>query len=187
MVKAHHAVIVPEKPVFNTYMNPTDTNAGGYAGSYMHKTVMPAFAQGLIGAFGAGHLLKNSFDGSDMAASKPLSCICRLMTLSMFGGEEPWLGDDGLSYYFAKDNCLGGVQLAAFRLHPDLRGKDMWWVSDLPSSYAPSRYDILEAFSNPGRFMWNQNRKKIFAGIGDGQWPNASNKNCGVRPFALLV
>ena len=187
-VTAHHAVIVPEKPVFNTYMNPTDTNAGGYAGSYMHRTVMPAFAKGLIGAFGEKHLLKSSFDGSGRAASKTLSCICRLMTLSMIVGEEPWSGDDGLSYYFAKDNCLGGVQLAAFRLNPDLKRKDMWyWASDSPSSHTPSRYDIFEVFSNPGRFMWNQNRKKLFASIGDGQLPNASNTGGGVRPFALLV
>ncbi len=190
-VTAHHAVIVPEKPVFNTYMNPTDTNAGGYAGSYMHRTVMPAFAKGLIGAFGEKHLLKSSFDGSDSAASDPFSCICRLMTLSMIVGEEPWSGDDGLSYYFANDSCLGGVQLAAFRLHPDLKGKDMWYrASDLPSSRTSSNSPMaiaFEAISNPGRFMWNQNRKKIFASIGDGQLPNASNTGGGVRPFALLV
>ena len=191
-VTAHHAVIVPEKSVFSAYMNPTDTNAGGYAGSYMHKTVMPAFAQGLIGAFGDKHLLKSSFDDSDMASSAPLACICRLMTLSMIVGEDSWSGDDGLSYYFSKDSCLGGAQLAAFRLNPDLRGKDMWWASDLPSSHPIEPLDyIADFFGNRARclsrYWWSENRNKLFASIGDGQCPNASNKSGGVRPFALLV
>ena len=129
-VTAHHAVIVPEKPVFSTYMNPTDTNAGGYAGSYMHKTVMPAFAKGLIGAFGEKHLLKSSFDDYDMAAA-PLSGICRHMTLSMVFGQA--LQVDGLSSScYVKDNCMGGASFAAFSLHQDLRGKNIswYWVSD---------------------------------------------------------
>lgn len=45
-VTAHHAVIVPETPVFQAYMNPTDTTKGGYAASYMQWTYMPAFAWG---------------------------------------------------------------------------------------------------------------------------------------------
>ena len=122
---AHHVVIVPEESVFSTYMNPTDTNAGGYAGAYMHKTVMPAFAKGLIGAFGEKHLLKSSFDETDSAASNPLSCVCRLMTLSMVFGQAE-LPSDGLDWSnYVKDKCMGEEQLAAFSLHPALRGKDM--------------------------------------------------------------
>ena len=129
-VTAHHAIIVPAKPVFYAYMNPTDINKGGYAGSYMHKTVMPAFSKGLTGAFGEKHLLKSSFDDYDMAAA-PLSGICRHMTLSMVFGQA--LQVDGLSSScYVKDNCMGGASFAAFSLHQDLRGKNIswYWVSD---------------------------------------------------------
>ena len=168
-VTTHHAVIVPETPVFDTYMNPTDINKGGYAGSYMHKTVMPAFAKGLIGAFGAEHLLKCSFDGSDRT-SAPLSCTCRLMTLSMVFGQT--LPSNGWDWsYYVKDKCMGGEQLAAFSLHPELRGQNMWyWVSDLasgsPSAFA-SVYDYDGGVRADARY--------------------ASCARVGVRPFALLV
>ncbi|MDY3144780.1 MAG: hypothetical protein SOW06_05370 [Succinivibrionaceae bacterium] len=168
-VTAHHAVIVPEEPVFYTYMNPTDTNKGGYAGSYMHKTVMPAFALGLIGAFGTEHLLKCSFDGSGRT-SDPLACTCRLMTLSMVFGqaELPSNGWDWSNYI--KDKCMGGEQLTAFSLHPELRGQNMWyWVSDSSSS-SSSLFALVYDYVD---------------GV-DASAHDASNA-CGVRPFALLV
>ena len=172
-VTAHHAIIVPAKPVFYAYMNPTDINKGGYAGSYMHKTVMPAFAKGLIGAFGAEHLLKCSFDGSDRT-SAPLSCTCRLMTLSMVFGQTLPSNCWGWSYY-VKDKCMGGEQLAAFSLHPKLRGQNMWyWVSDLPSSSWP----------------WSSSTFACVRASGDGVDAvagSASLAGGGVRPFALLV
>ena len=173
-VTTHHAVIVPETPVFYTYMNPTSTNAGGYAGSYMHKTVMPAFALGLIGAFGTEHLLKCSFDGSGRT-SDPLACTCRLMTLSMVFGqaELPSSGWDWSDY--VKDKCMGGEQLAAFSLHPELRGQNMWyWVSDLPSSSRP----------------WSSSDFAYVYGLDLGVHARAfaaPNAYPGVRPFALLV
>ena len=173
-VTTHHAVIVPETPVFDTYMNPTNTNAGGYAGSYMHKTVMPAFALGLIGAFGTEHLLKCSFDGSGRT-SDPLACTCRLMTLSMVFGqaELPSNGWDWSCY--VKDKCMGGEQLAAFSLHPELRGQNMWyWVSDLPSSSCP--------WSSPGFAYVLDYAAGVAAGAS-----NAPYADVGVRPFALLV
>ena len=175
-VTTHHAVIVPETPVFNTYMNPTNTNAGGYAGSYMHKTVMPAFAKGLIGAFGTEHLLKCSFDGSGRT-SDPLACTCRLMTLSMvFGQTLPSSGFDW-SYYI-KDKCMGGEQLAAFSLHPELRGQNMWyWVSDLPSFSWP-----LSSWSSSYFAYVHDNVVGVHASA-----DRASGALVGVRPFALLV
>lgn len=174
-VTAHHAVIVPEEPVFSTYMNPTDPNAGGYAGSYMHRTVMPAFAKGLIGAFGEKHLLKSSFDGSDRAASKPLSCICRLMTLSMVFGQEELPSERGWSD-FEKDNCMGEAQFAAFRLHPGLKGSHFssYWVSDR-LSFSPSwTFAFLACVLSIGG--------KVFACD-----PPPPPANIGVRPFAILV
>ena len=172
-VTAHHSVIVPETPVFETYMNPSSTNAGGYAGSYMHKTVMPAFALGLIGAFGTEHLLKCSFDGSGRT-SDPLACTCRLMTLSMVFGQSE-LPSNGFSWSdYVKDKCMGGAQLAAFSLHPELKGQYMWyWVSDLPSSSC----------------SWSSSAfaRVLVSGVVHAGAFSASRAYAGVRPFALLV
>ena len=167
-VTGHHAVIVPEDPVFPAIMNLTNTNAGGYAGSYMHRTVMPAFAKGLIGAFGEKHLLKSSFDG---LASDQLHCTCRLLTLSMrFGQRElPQNGYSRSWYDFAKDSCMGGAQFAIFRLHSD-PGIHQYWMSDLTSSLWSSKGFAYIYHGNGGGvdFSWARNA-------------------CGVRPFALLV
>ena len=172
LVTAHHAVIVPEIQPFKSYMNPTNTNQGGYVGSYMHETVMPAFAQGLRKAFGAQHLLNCNYVGSP---ARPSSfCMCRLMTLSMvFGQTPPWWG-----YYtwsdFDRDCCLGGTQLAAFRLNQRLQGGNMsYWLSDVPSSSCP----------------WSS---KYFAAVRGGHNSIAArvtgaSRERGVRPFALLV
>ena len=179
-VTTHHAVIVPETPVFNTYMNPTNTNAGGYAGSYMHKTVMPAFALGLIGAFGTEHLLKCSFDGSGRT-SDPLACTCRLMTLSMVFGQAE-LPSNGWDWsYYVKDKCMGGEQLAAFSLHPELRGQNMWyWVSDLYSSsctWPSSDFALVSDYD----YHVGHGVGVVYA------LANDAAANGGVRPFALLV
>ena len=172
MVSAHHALIVPESPPFRSQMNPTNTNQGGYIVSFMHGTVLPAFAQGLKEAFGAQHMLNCNFAGS---SARPSSfCMCRLMTLSMvFGQSPPWW-----DYYswsdFDRDICLGGTQLAAFRLAPDLRGSSMpYWLSDMPSSSCPwsSKY-----------FAAVRCRHNSIAARAVG-----ASRARGVRPFALLM
>ena len=161
-VTDHHAVIVPEVPVFDAYMNPSESASCGYAGSYMHIIVLRAFARGLIGAFGAEHLLSCRFDGAGRE-SDPLSCTCRLMTLSMvFKNDLPyWLHSWYLTF-------LDGVQLAAFSLHPDLKGKGMcYWVSDVHG----------RSFANvDGRC----NGVQVCTDL-------SANVPCGVRPFAMLV
>lgn len=171
-VTAHHAVIVPENPPFKSYMNPTNTNLGGYVVSFMHGVVLPAFALGLRDAFGSQHILNCNFAGS---STRPSSlCMSRLMTLSMvFGQSPPWWG-----YYtwsdFDRDCCLGGTQLAAFRLNQRLQGGNMgFWLSDVPSSACP----------------WSS---KYFATVRGGHNSIAArvtgaSRERGVRPFALLI
>lgn len=72
---------------------------------------------------------------------------------------------------YVKDKCMGGEQLAAFSLHPELRGQNMWyWVSDLPSS------------------SWSSSSFARVSGAG-GIYASAYDASVahGVRPFALLV
>ena len=162
-LKTHHAVIVPETPPFETYMNTTIIKNGYYAVSYMSRTVMPAFAQGLAAAFGPSHLMSFSADGQ--------SCKCRLMTLSMVFGEalpDGWVWDP-----IDRDYCLGRGQLAAFRLNPDLRGRNMrYWVSDALSSRLYTYVHFMSVHYSGG----------IHVGLHD-----TPEHPSGVRPFALLV
>lgn len=170
-VTNHHVVIVPERPVFYACMNPSETNAGGYTGSYMHRTVMLAFSMGLSDAFGSSHLLKFNADGQ--------SCTCRLMTLSMVFGLAP-LPQGGCSWSsYIKDNCMGVVPLAAFSLYPDLRGKNMgYWVSDLPSSSLRSSSSCFTALSGSTDDDYADGVHATYF---------VSKQGSGVRPFALLV
>lgn len=157
---AHHAVIVPEDPVFNADIG-CYTRSGGYADSSMNRTVLPAFAQGLSKAFGTSHLLRFNADGQ--------SCLCRLMTQHMvFGGTLPSSLSSCFhpySDYSEVDKCMGEEQLAIFRNNPDLRWvKDMgYWLSDV---YDSSHYAYVFSAGCVGV-------------TGDGAG--------GVRPFALLV
>ena len=160
-VAVHHAVIVPSKPIFRCQMDFRDDTSRGYARSYMGSTVLPAFAKELESAFGQSHIL--TFDADRK------SCACRLMTLQMVFGNA--LPSSGLSYsdYAKKDKCLGGEQLAAFRINQQLmnRNNSWYWLSDICSTT-----DFAEVTTF-------------------GSWSHAQSgrASCmgGVRPFALLV
>ena len=54
----HHAVIVPEKNLYNAVMNPSNTTAGGYVGSQMY-TANLAQAKTTIKAAFSGHVVKH--------------------------------------------------------------------------------------------------------------------------------
>ena len=168
-VTEHHVVIVPERSPFVSYMNPANTTGGGYAGSYMNKTVMPAFAEGLTGAFGAEHLVKSSFDGAAGGEQGPYSGICRLMTLSMVFGQTLPPGSWYSYSDYTIDKSMGDRQLAASRLNESFWENDGWyWLSDVYSSSTfATVYDVR--------------------GVGAGaDAVRESNAYVGVRPFALL-
>ena len=167
-VTEHHVVIVPERSPFLSYMNPANTTGGGYAGSYMNKTVMPAFAEGLTGAFGAEHLVKSSFDGAAGGEQGPYSGICRLMTLSMVFGQTLPPGSWYSYSDYTIDKSMGDRQLAASRLNESFWENDGWyWLSDV---YSSSTFATVIGRGGSAR-----------AGAG-----NASYAGDGVRPFALL-
>ena len=167
-VTEHHVVIVPERSPFVSYMNPANTTGGGYAGSYMNKTVMPAFAEGLTGAFGAEHLVKSSFDGAAGGEQGPYSGICRLMTLSMVFGQTLPPGSWYSYSDYTIDKSMGDRQLAASRLNKSFWKNGVWyWLSDV---YPSSSFATVIGRGGGVR-----------AGAG-----NASYAGDGVRPFALL-
>ena len=173
--ETHHVAIVPETSPFSSYMNADNVTTGGYVGSYMNQTVMPAFATGLQNAFGASHLisfrigLSNGVTTTTASASHPYwtgtsnwwgawtSEICCLMSEGMVYGQSP-------NHSAAMDETMCG-QFAAFRLNSNLvYNRQTYWLSDVVSS-------------------------AFFASVnGDGfACANYASIVLGVRPFALLV
>ena len=173
--ETHHVAIVPETPPFSSYMNADNVTTGGYVGSYMNQTVMPAFATGLQNAFGASHLisfrigLSNGVTTTTASASHPYwtgtsnwwgawtSEICCLMSEGMVYGQSP-------NHSAAMDETMCG-QFAAFRLNSNLvYNRQNYWLSDVVSS---AGFADVYGSGHAGAFR----ASFVF----------------GVRPFALLV
>ena len=173
---AHHVVIVPQTPIFNARMNPTNTTEGGYAGSEMYKNIIPACATGIVNAFGSDHILtfrdgiSNSVDTSHISSGVPqftgtpvwfglwVSVQCNLMSEKMVYGAP-------ICAAGAMDNTMATRQMSAFRLSEKLinYNRQWWWLRDVVSS---------AAFAS-------------VAGNGHAHTDLASDV-LGVRPFALL-
>ena len=177
-METHHVVIVPQAPIFNARMNPTNTTEGGYAGSEMYRNVIPACATGIVNAFGASHILTfrdwlisgmaanqissglpNFTGGAQWGASPWVSVQCDLMTEKMVLGAP-------VNSASALDEWCATRQMSAFRLSEKLINcnRQWYWLRNIVSS---------------ARFAY-------VGGFGDASADSASNVG-GVRPFALLV
>lgn len=179
-VTAHHAVILPETPPFNAYMNSTNTTSGGYTQCAMYKNTIPAFAAGLTAAFGAGHILtfqewfsthtnntvqSTAYGGWQGASTgwdgteKSLSFTCNLMNSMMAFGAPIW-SSSGFDSFSAVH------QFAAFRMNPSLiyANRNWYWLRDVASSSA---------------FACVRGYGRADAG--------SASVVYGVRPFALLA
>ena len=172
---AHHVVIVPETPIFNSKMNSDNTTENSYNGSYMHKTVIPTVATGLKNAFG-DHIIT-------FRDRIPTYCtnVASRHYLGWTGGSAPW-GDwvtetcnlmNELMVYGCQvygqsgvDVTFGFRQLSAFRLSTKLINPNRtdWWLRDVVSSAF-----FANVFGN---------------GIAGA---SLASYSYGVRPFALLV
>ena len=173
--ETHHVAIVPETPPYSAYMNSQNTTEGGYVGSYMNQTVMPAFATGLQNAFGASHLISfrylesntvntsvpsagyTGWTGASQWTNTWASYTCRLLNETMVYGSSIFASS-------GEDERMGGVQMAAFRLNSNLiYNRQNYWLSDVVSS---AGFAV------------------VYGGGGaDAGYASAS---FGVRPFALL-
>ena len=172
---AHHVAIVPQAPIFNAWMNATNTTEGGYAGSEMYKKIIPACATGIVSAFGSDHILtfrdaiSNRVDTSHASSGLPqwtgtpvwfggwVSVQCNLMSEKMVYGAP-------ICAAGAMDNTMATRQMSAFRLSEKLINYNRhWWLRDVVSSSGFAR-----VYGNG------------YAGTSDASYVR------GVRPFALL-
>lgn len=173
---AHHVAIVPQAPIFNAQMNSTNTTEGGYKGSAMYRSVMPACATGIVNAFGSSHILTfrdgitNNVNTSLIPGNNPywtgasvwwgewVSVQCNLMC-------EAMVYDGVRTASSASDNIVATRQMSAFRLSERLinYNRDHWWLRDVVYSAS-------------------------FAGVSGGGNAGACGASdvLGVRPFALL-
>ena len=175
-METHHVAIVPQQPIFDARMNPTNTTEGGYAGSEMYKKIIPACATGIVSAFGSSHILTfgdaitNSVDTSHISSGLPqltgtpgwwgewVSAQCNLMSEKMVYGAP-------ICSAGAMDNTMATRQMSAFRLSERLinYNRQWWWLRDVVSSAffaLVHSYGFADTFFASGAF--------------------------GVRPFALL-
>ena len=173
---AHHVVIVPQTPIFSARMNSANTTEGGYKGSEMYRSVIPACATGIVNAFGASHIpvfgdgITNSVDTSHVSSGIPqwtgtpgwwgewVSVRCNLMSEKMVYGAP-------ICAAGAMDNSVATRQMSAFRLSERLinYNRQVWWLRDVVSSASFAVVDVA----------------------GSASTYNASDSR-GVRPFALL-
>ena len=175
---AHHVAIVPQVPIFNAQMNPTNTTEGGYKGSEMYRNIIPACATGIVSAFGSSHILTfrdlvtSTVDNNVASrgycgwtgASAPWgvweSVACNLMTEHMVMG-APRYSSSGI------DDEITTRQMSAFRLSERLiiYNRQWWWLRNVASSV------YFAIVGGDG-----------VVGVND-----ASAAGGGVRPFALLI
>ena len=175
----HHVAIVPQTPIFSARMNPTNTTEGGYAGSDMYKSVIPACATGIVGAFGSDHIL--TFEDH---LTRDLNPSAVSSGITVWTGAPNWNGasysqqcnllSEAMVYdgphcaSSALDNIMATRQMSAFRLSERLinYNRQWWWLRDVASSSSFANVNVDGVAANA---------------------TYASRAGGGVRPFALLV
>ena len=175
----HHVLVFPDIQLGTSYMNSTNTTAGGYKGSYMYTTKMPAVRTGIKNAFGASHLC---------TFREYLTKTVNTSMASMAGGGFTGASSDG--EWTTVEAC-------------DIMTESMVYGSKMSSSYK-DRHDfpkIISAFNHNsslrftdlagGRYWWwlrDVVSSAIFASVyyaGFAACDNASHVG-GVRPFCLI-
>ena len=175
-IGAHHVAIVPQQPILGVRMNSTNTTEGGYAASEMYKKIIPAFATGIVSAFGSSHILTfrdlivNNINASGISlgnsswlgVSAPRSvqwvdAQCNLIGEHMVYGHSVWSSG-------GENQMIQIRQMSAFRLSEKLItcNRLTWWLRDVVSS---TDFAV------------------VTTGFAD---THAASHELGVRPFALL-
>lgn len=184
MTSQHHLVLLP-RDTFNSNpkFNSTDTTAGGFIGSAMWKTVLPAYATAVKNAFGSSHVLKHcEIISNAMNASTP-----SMAGAGWNGATTGWVWSDvelmlpsevqvyGTTIFSSSFYDVGtrNRQLPLFALCQDqlvaYRGytkqfRSRWWLSAVASStaFAVVLYDGIATYHG------------------------ASVELCGIRPYFLF-
>ena len=169
-ISAHHAVAIPDAPMFNAAMNATNTTAGGYVSSKM-RTVYLKRAEAIFkAAFGASHILSyneylsNAVTDGKVSGKTWTSCSVELMNECQLYGHYVYRSDFYNNMEDSSRYEIGVKQFNLFRHRPDLVSLGQYyWLRDVVS--AASFADV--------------------SGNGLASYNSASNVS-GVRPAALI-
>lgn len=134
----HHAVIVPDTPLYNAQMNTTNVTTGGYTGSAMYTSNLAQAKNTIKAAFGAAHilskreLLANATSNGGSSGWAWFDSDIELMSEHMVYGSHAWGG--GAHIGFETGNSKS--QLAGFRLLHDLQHSraGWYWLRDVYSA-----------------------------------------------------
>lgn len=145
---AHHVVMIPENNIGTSYMNSTNTTAGGYQGSYMWETTIPLYVTGIVNAFGSTHvlehkeLLTNAMNANVSSpagpgwtgvayynwSSSPWTTVkVNIPTQAMMYGHTPYASS-------GEDTGTGNKQLAIFRYGQNFTRATWCWLRDVADS-----------------------------------------------------
>ena len=134
----HHAVIVPDAPLYSAQMNTTNVTTGGYTGSAMYTSNLAQAKTMAQNAFGAGHilshreLLTNAVSNGSSSGWAWFDSTVDLMSEHMVYGSRAWGGGAHIGYDVGADKS----QLAGFRLRHDLEHSraGWYWLRDVCSA-----------------------------------------------------
>ena len=136
----HHAVIVPDAPLYSEQMNDTNTTAGGYVGSKMYTEGLAQAKNTINSAFGSSHVLShrivltnavtNGYPSAGAWADSTVDLMCEQMVygcpifMPMSNGSvTPY------NYRFEKS------QLPLFQHdRSKISNRSSWWLRDVVSA-----------------------------------------------------
>ena len=175
--ETHHVVLFPSQTVqVNVQMNPTNTTEGGYKGSDMWKTVIPAYNTGIKAAFGSDHVLKHR-----ELLTKTVS------TTAPSGGGAGWTGS-------STDWEWADVE-ANIPTEPMIYGGRVFSSSGFDVGNGEKQFAIrkLQRVSNNRLWFWLRavaSSSRFCAADGDGGAScadaSARDSGGGIRPYFLL-
>ena len=171
---AHHVVIVPDEALMNAPMNSSNVTTGGYKGSAMRQSTIPAVNGYLQTTFGNHLLTVSECISNTVDNSKPSA------------GFNAWNGiSTSVEWVESKADLLSEVEVY---------GTQIWGSSayDIVTAHKQlPLFQLAPEFINPGRFTWWLRAvvsSTHFAYVDGGGDANAGGASLsyGVRPRWLI-
>lgn len=154
----HHATIVPDTSLYETVMNSTQSNAGGYVGTTMYKTGLTSALTMVNNAFGSDHILTHrqifcnaTTNGISSGYGFYDSQIALMTEQNVFGGK--FYGAAKTSTQSPILMTLDNAQYPLFALdHSRINVPDKW--VGLRDAVAPSNFARVSSRGSPD---WTSN------------------------------
>ena len=138
-LQTHHLVIMPDKPLYNTQMNETNTTEGGYTGSLMYKENLAQAKTLIASAFGDLVLTHRDYftnavtDGHASAGAWFDSSVELPNEIMMYGCHVYAAMNNGT--VIPTNYTTGKTQLALYTVVPSMiSNRATFWLRDVVSS-----------------------------------------------------